>query len=76
MSDEKLLSTEEVANTFGLPLNTLIRYRVSGGGPVFTKAGKGINGMVKYAPQDVRNWIESRKVTSTAQAVALDMSPK
>ena len=42
---------------------TLAQWRVVGEGPAFCRAGR----LVRYDLQDILNWIQERKTTSTAR---------
>ena len=58
-----LLSQREAAVLLGLSPRTLERWRVSGGGVPFVKAGR----RVLYRPSDLDTWIASRVVASTSE---------
>jgi predicted DNA-binding transcriptional regulator AlpA len=62
MSAIALLNEREAALLLGLSPRTLERYRVTGFGPSFVKAGR----RCLYRPQDVDAWIASRVRTSTS----------
>jgi len=59
----RLLTQREAATLLRLSERTLERLRVTGGGPVFVKAGR----LVRYRQADLENWIESRVVASTSE---------
>lgn len=49
----KLLSTQELAEYLGVPLNTLYQWRTKGYGP----AGRRIGKHIRYRESDVEAWI-------------------
>jgi len=57
-----LLVQREAAMALHLSVRTLERWRVSGDGPPFVKAGR----RVLYRPADIDSWIASRLRTSTS----------
>jgi excisionase family DNA binding protein len=59
----RLLTQRDAATLLRLSERTLERLRVTGGGPVFVKAGR----LVRYRQADLENWIESRVVASTSE---------
>ena len=60
-----LLRTANAAAMTGLSISTLNKLRCSGGGPPFLKLGRA----VRYARQDVENWLASRRVRSTSEPI-------
>jgi len=62
----RLLTQSEAARLLRLSERTLERLRVSGGGPVFVKAGR----LVRYREADLETWIASRVVGSTSEEAA------
>lgn len=60
-----LLRTASAAAMTGLSVSTLNKLRCSGGGPPFLKLGRA----VRYARNDVEDWLASRRVRSTSEAV-------
>ena len=60
---EKLLTTKEVAESFGIAPNTMEIWRIRGEGPRFVKCGR----YVRYRRNDVEDYIESRTVSSTTR---------
>lgn len=62
---EPLQDESAVAKQLDCETKTLQAWRCRGGGPPFIKVGR----LVKYRPQDVEAWIESRRVASTSEAV-------
>ena len=50
----------------GCAVSTAQKERMRGDGPPFVKQGR----LVRYRPEDVRDWIAARVVTSTSQAAA------
>lgn len=57
-----LLNTAQAAAVVDLSPRTLERYRVVGGGPCFRKIGR----WVRYTPEDLERWLESRLRVSTS----------
>jgi len=62
----RLLTQREAARVLRLSERTLERLRVTGGGPVFVKAGR----LVRYREADLETWIASRVVGSTSEEAA------
>jgi excisionase family DNA binding protein len=52
----KLLSTQELADYLGVPVNTLYQWRNKGYGP----AGRRIGKHVRYRPEDVDAWLDGQ----------------
>ena len=67
LSADRLLSRTEVEESFGLSRRYLEVSAVRGDGPPMIK----INRSVRYRVNDLREWIDARKVTSTSQQVSL-----
>jgi len=65
MHPEKLLTPTEAAEVLGLSPRTMERWRVTGGGPRFIKAG---GKSVRYRPADLLAWIDAQVRTHTNQA--------
>jgi hypothetical protein len=63
---QTLLTQREAADALRLSERTLERYRVSGEGPSYVKAGK----RVMYRPADLDTWVKARVVTSTSDTGA------
>jgi predicted DNA-binding transcriptional regulator AlpA len=63
---DNMLSAQEVASIARVHVKTFHRWCHEGSGPTATLLG----GAVRYAASDVRTWIESRKVSSSAERVA------
>jgi len=61
---EKLLNTREAAPLCGVEPHTLENWRLLGKGPAFIRAGRN----VLYEPSDIRQWRDSNRYSSTAQA--------
>jgi DNA-binding transcriptional MerR regulator len=59
-----LLSQGEAATLLGLSPRTLERYRCTGFGPSFIKAGR----RVLYRQSDLEDWIAARRCQSTSQS--------
>ena len=64
---QTLLTQREAAAQLRLSQRTLERFRVSGGGPTYVKAGR----LVRYREQDLEKWIASRVVGSTSEGERL-----
>ncbi|MDR1242217.1 MAG: helix-turn-helix domain-containing protein [Deltaproteobacteria bacterium] len=62
MITEKLLSPVEVEEMYNIPTTTLEKWRSLKMGPSYHKLGKHI----RYKPKDVEQWIESKRVLTTA----------
>lgn len=60
-----LLDESTVANQLACGVKTLQAWRCRGGGPAFVKVGS----LVRYKPEDVDSYIESRRVSNTGAAV-------
>jgi len=60
---QTLLTQREAAAQLRLSQRTLERFRVSGAGPTYVKAGR----LVRYREQDLEKWIASRVVGSTSE---------
>ena len=63
---ERRLRTADAAAYLGLGVSTLEKYRLTGGGPVYSKLGK----VVVYDPADLDAWADARKRVSTSDAGA------
>ncbi|MEO7859195.1 MAG: helix-turn-helix domain-containing protein [Nitrospirales bacterium] len=61
MSYDALVDETAVAQQLAVEKKTLQAWRVRGGGPAFVKVGR----LVRYKPDDVENWVESRRVSNT-----------
>jgi len=61
----RLLTTRQAAEFLGLSESALEKYRVVGGGPRYLKLGHKI---VRYAPQELKNWSMARVYMSTSDA--------
>lgn len=59
----RLLTQREAAELLQLSVRTLERYRLSGLGPHFVKAGHS----VRYREADLEAWVASRVVGSTSE---------
>ena len=62
-SQDELLDQSHVAKILRTTTKFLEARRVRGGGPKFIRVGR----LVRYHPHDVRDWIESRRVSSTSE---------
>ena len=66
MTDTVFLTQSETAKLLRLSERTLERYRVSGFGPRFVKAGR----RVLYRPADIEAWTDQRTFSNTAEVDA------
>ena len=64
---EPLLNQKQVAEQFGLTESFLEARRMRGGGPRFIRIS---HRCVRYAPQDLREWLAERAASSTSEVVA------
>ena len=64
MTSQRLLSRDEVHAIFGIPKRFLEIAACKGGGPIFVKVGR----LTRYRVQDVENWINQHRFSSTSQA--------
>ena len=55
---DKLITTKQVQERFGLPATSLDKWRSLGVGPLYRK----IKGRVYYRIADIKNWIERVQV--------------
>lgn len=62
---DELLNQSKVAKILGTTEKFLEARRCRGGGPNFIRVGR----LVRYRRSDVDTWLESRRVTSTSEAV-------
>ena len=65
--DAPLLTTEEAARVVRLSVRTLERFRVSGEGARFLKAGPGKRAKVLYRAADLMAWLEQFAYASTSE---------
>lgn len=61
MTEEKLLTTEELAAYLGCAPRTLMCQRVYGKGPPFIKLGAGKKSAVRYLLSDVHAWLKTNQ---------------
>ena len=62
-SPDRLISRDEVDETFGIPKRFLEIKACTGGGPAFIKVGR----LTKYRVKDVLDWIENHRFENTTQ---------
>jgi excisionase family DNA binding protein len=62
----QLLDQREAAKLLRLSERTLERLRLSGGGPLYVKAGRS----VRYREADLEAWVAARVVSSTSHGAA------
>lgn len=65
----EILDTASAAVYVGLSKPTLERFRLTGDGPRYAKLTPGPRGPVRYRRADLEEWLASRLVRSTSQAV-------
>jgi predicted DNA-binding transcriptional regulator AlpA len=58
-----LLNQREAAELLRLSERTLERFRLTGAGPPYVKAGR----RVAYRPEDLERWVADRVCTSTTE---------
>jgi predicted DNA-binding transcriptional regulator AlpA len=63
--EDPLLKPREAAAFLGLSVSTLAKYRLSGLGPVFVKAGMRL---VRYRLSSVESWLRTRSRQSTSDS--------
>lgn len=63
MSENELLTTEQLAELLGLRTNTIEGWRLKGQGPRFCKLGRSI----RYRRSDVEDWINDNIYQNTSQ---------
>jgi len=64
MSENELLTTEQLAELLGLRTNTIGGWRLKGQGPRFCKLGRS----VRYRREDVEEWIKENIHQNTCQS--------
>lgn len=62
---DRYLNETEVSELCGLNVEWLRRERWKKSGPPFIKVAPGKRGKVLYSENDIRGWLESRKVQTT-----------
>jgi predicted DNA-binding transcriptional regulator AlpA len=65
---DQYIDDKAAAGLLGLSRSYLRQLRVYGGGPAFCHLGARA---VRYLVRDLHNWMQSRKVASTSEAVCL-----
>lgn len=63
-NSEQLQDGTAVARQLNCEIKTLEAWRARGEGPAFVKIGR----LVRYAPADIKAYIQSRRVKSTSEA--------
>jgi len=63
MSENELLTTEQLAELLGIRPNTIEGWRLKGQGPRFCKLGRSI----RYRRSDVEDWINDNIYQNTSQ---------
>jgi predicted DNA-binding transcriptional regulator AlpA len=58
----QLLNETQVAKRLHCEVKTLQAWRCRGGGPMFVRIGR----LIRYEPEAVQRWIESRRAASTS----------
>ena len=59
----KLLTTEELADYFDVPVKTIYQWRLAGKGPRAARVGRHL----RYDEADVAAWLEEQKQASAAR---------
>jgi excisionase family DNA binding protein len=59
---DKYLSPQQLADQYGVSLDTVYDWNKTGSGPNYIRVGK----HVRYRPQDIAKWEDSRLVVSGA----------
>jgi hypothetical protein len=69
---EKLLTEHELARWIDMSIHSVRRWRLRRIGPRFLKISSrpGLRGVVRYRPEDVRSWLDSRPGAGGHQAEA------
>ncbi len=62
-----LLTTDEASALLRCSGRTLERWRTSGGGPRYIKAGPGAKSRVFYAREDIEDWIQRKTFANTSE---------
>ena len=62
-----LLTTDEASALLRCSGRTLERWRTSGGGPRYIKAGPGAKSRVFYAREDIEDWMRRKTFTNTSE---------
>jgi hypothetical protein len=67
-SVQRVLRTAQAAAYVGLSPSTLEKFRLTGDGPVYQKAGLKI---VVYRPEDLDAWLNEQRRRSTSDSLAI-----
>lgn len=70
MADDPFLTTQQVADEFGIPVSSLLKGRERGNGPAFHKLGTKHNSPIRYRKSAVEAWLDERKFKSIAETLA------
>ena len=62
-----LLSSKQVSAILGVTVGTVAKWRIDGTGPKFIKVSK----YVVYDPNDITDWLNARRVSSTRDGAAV-----
>ena len=62
-----LLTTDEASALLRCSGRTLERWRTSGGGPRYVKAGPGAKSRVFYAREDIEDWMQRKTFANTSE---------
>jgi predicted DNA-binding transcriptional regulator AlpA len=62
-ANNRVLRTPEAAEYVGLSASTLEKFRLTGNGPLYRRAGPKI---VVYRPEDLDAWLNSHRYRSTS----------
>jgi predicted DNA-binding transcriptional regulator AlpA len=69
MEFQRRLRTPQAAAHVGLSASTLEKYRLTGNGPAYQKAGPKI---VVYRPEDLDAWLNANRRRSTSDTASTD----
>ena len=62
MQQDRLVTTREVADYLGIPVQTIYRWASRGDGPTRLRVGR----YVRYRKADVERWLSAREITADA----------
>lgn len=65
LNPNRLLTTKQVEELFGIPQALLERRRFAGGGPKFFKAGSSRTSIIRYRIRDIEAWIDGHILETT-----------
>jgi hypothetical protein len=62
----ELINAKHTAQHLCITEGTLAKWRLDGSGPKFIRVGR----RVAYHPDDLKSWLDARRVSSTSQEAA------